>query len=92
MVRYIRQKATSKAYAIIVNGREESVGVRDTGVVSLTLESGLNMFEVTLKDGPYRMPVQKEYAINRWIDCSPDERHLTMEVGPVGEALIVARR
>ena len=89
-IRYVRQRAASKAYALIVNGREESVGIND-GVARLTLHSGLNLFEVTVKDAPYRLPVQKEYDINRWIDCGPDDSHLTMEIGAAGEALIVGR-
>jgi hypothetical protein len=90
-VRYVRQRATSKTYSLAVNGREESVGVTDSGIAQLTLRAGSNLFEVTVKDPPYRLPVQKGYAINRWMDCSPDERHLTIEIGSAGEALIVAK-
>lgn len=90
-VHYTRQRAASKAYGLIVNDREESAGIADTGVVQLTLRPGLTLFEVAVKDAPYRLPVQKTYAVNRFIDCSASERHLSLDIGGAGEALVVAR-
>jgi hypothetical protein len=90
-IQYTKQRSSSKAYELFVNGRDETTAVATDGVVSLTLKSGLNLFEVGVKDAPYRMPIQKGYAINQWLDCTPKERHLVLQIGPAGEALMVAQ-
>jgi len=90
-VRYTRQRSSSKSYTLFVNNRDESTTVSFEGFAALTLMPGLNMFEVTVKDPPYRLPLQKSYVMNRWMDCSAEERHLIMEIGGGGEALLVAR-
>jgi hypothetical protein len=90
-IRYTRQRSASKAYELYVNDRDESTGIKDDGTTAIALKPGLNLFYVIVKDPPYRLAVQKNYSINRWMDCSADERHLVMEIGGAGDALIVAR-
>ena len=90
-VQYTRQRSASKAYELYVNGHDETTGNTNDGATSLTLKPGLNLFEVAVKDAPYRLPIQKAYSINRWIDCKAEERHLVLQIGAAGEALIVTQ-
>jgi hypothetical protein len=90
-VRYTRQRSSSKAYTLVVNERDDSTSVNFDGVAALKLTPGLNIFEVTVKDPPYRLALQKRYVMNRWMDCSAQERHLVLEIGAGGEALLVAK-
>jgi hypothetical protein len=89
-VQYIQQRSSSKAFAVFVNDRDESTTVKD-GVASFTARAGLLFLEVSVSDPPFRLPIQRSYAINRWLDCSPSQRHLIMEIGGGGEALMVVR-
>ncbi|MFN7914655.1 MAG: hypothetical protein U0Q55_04900 [Vicinamibacterales bacterium] len=91
-VRYTAQRAASRVYSVIVNDREESAGVDDAGISRVTVPAGLSLFQVTVKDAPYRLPVQKEYNINRWISCAPSEHSLTLEIGSAGDGLLVEGR
>lgn len=88
-IRYARQKTNSKAYQLYVNDRDESASTDNNGVTPITMKSGLNVFYVTVRDTPYRMPAQKVYTINRWMECSPAERNVTLEIGGAGEALLL---
>jgi hypothetical protein len=90
-VRYTRQRSSSKGYSLFVNDRDESTSVNFDGAAALTLNPGLNVFEVAVKDPPYRLALQKRYVMNRWVECSTDERHLVLEIGSGGEALLVAK-
>ncbi|HJZ72690.1 MAG TPA: hypothetical protein VKE51_13185 [Vicinamibacterales bacterium] len=89
-VRYLQPRSTSRAYALVVNGREESEAVDREGVAHLIVNGGSNLFEVVVKDPPFKLPVQRGYAVNRWMACTADERSLSMEIGASGEALVVA--
>ena len=90
-VRYVRQRSSSKSYTLLVNDRDESTSVNFDGAAALKLTPGPNVFEVAVKDPPYRLALQKRYVINRWVDCSGQERHLVLEIGGGGEALLVAK-
>jgi hypothetical protein len=90
-VRYTRHRSSSKGYTLFVNDRDESTSVNFDGAAALTLIPGLNMFEVAVKDPPYRLALQKRYVMNRWVECSAQERHLVLEIGGGGEALLVAK-
>jgi hypothetical protein len=87
-VPYTSRKATSKLYSMIINGREESAGVVD-GVVPVTVRSGKVMVEVSVRDAPFRLPVQPVYVANTLNDCSSPARALALELGSAGEALLV---
>lgn len=89
-VRYTRQRAASKTYTVIVNGREESASIKD-GVLKLSAPSGPLVFEVTVKDPPFRLPVQAVYFANTTLDCGRQARQLTLEIGGAGEGLLVWR-
>lgn len=90
-VRYTRQRSSSKGYTLFVNDRDESTSVNFDGAAALKLIPGLNIFEVAVKDPPYRLALQKRYVMNRWVECSAQERHLVLEIGGGGEALLVAK-
>ena len=89
-VRYTRQRSSSKSYTLFVNNRDESTSVNFDGVAPLKMTPGLSTFEVAVKDPPYRLALQKRYVMNRWVECSAQERHLVLEIGGGGEALLVA--
>ena len=90
-VSYRRARSVSKAYALFVNGREESAAIDLDGVAHVTVRTGSNLFEVAVADAPYKLPVQRGYALNRWIACTTAERHLLVEIGADGEAAIALR-
>ena len=90
-MRYTRQRSSSKGYTLFVNDRDESTSVNFDGAAALRLTPGLNIFEVAVKDPPYRLALQKRYVMNRWVECSAQERHLVLEIGGGGEALLVAK-
>lgn len=90
-VSYRGARSVSKAYALFVNGREESAAIDRDGVAHVTVRTGSNLFEVAVADAPYKLPVQRDYALNRWIACTTIERHLSVEIGANGEALIAIR-
>jgi hypothetical protein len=43
---------------------------------------------VNVADAPYRLPVQKIYAENTFVDCDKKERSPALEIGPAGEAFL----
>jgi hypothetical protein len=86
-VRYMPKGASSKTYVLIVNGREESLGIVD-GVVNVKLSSGPVVLHASVRDAPYKLPVQDSYSANTYLDCGRPERTLALEIGPVGEALL----
>ncbi len=85
---YGNRKASSKAYSVTVNDREESLGVRD-GLVEFTEKSGPVQVRASLTDAPYKLPTQKVYTANTYLDCAQEERRLVLEIGPAGEAGLV---
>ena len=86
-VRYLKKNAASKVFTILLNDREESQGVHD-GVVSLNPPAGPLVLQVEVKDAPFKLPVQKVYQANTYLDCGQPERTLMMEIGGAGEALL----
>jgi hypothetical protein len=86
-VRYVEKGSASKNYVLIVNGREESLGTVD-GVARMRLPAGKVVTHVSVRDAPYRLPVQDSYSANTVLDCSRPERTLSLEIGPVGEAAL----
>ncbi len=86
-VRYTEKGSASKSYILILNGREESLGIID-GVVSTRLASGPVVAHVSVKDPPYKVPVQDSYSANTFLDCGRPERTLVLEIGPIGQAFL----
>jgi hypothetical protein len=87
-VAYVAKKATSRAYDIIVNGESQSLWTKD-GVTTLeNFKSGPVFLQLSVADPPYRMPVQELYQANTVLDCSKPERQLSLDIGPVGDALL----
>jgi hypothetical protein len=85
---YLAKKATSRAFDIIVNGENESLWTKD-GITKLeNLKSGPIFLQLSVADPPYRMPVQDLYQANTVLDCSRPERQLSLDIGPVGDALL----
>jgi hypothetical protein len=87
-VQYIVKKATSKAFDIIVNGESQSLWTKD-GVTTLeNAKAGPMFLQISVADPPYRMPVQDLYQANTILDCTRPERQLSLDIGPVGDALL----
>jgi hypothetical protein len=87
-VQYLAKKASSRAYDIIVNGESSSLWTKD-GVTTLeNFKSGPMFLQVSVADPPYRMPVQDLYQANTVLDCGKPERQLSLDLGPVGDALL----
>jgi len=84
---YRETKQVSKAYGLIVNGKEESLGMQD-GVTRLPAPAGTIVVRVQLSDAPYRVPAQRVYQANSTVDCAQPERTLMLEIGGGGEALL----
>jgi len=84
---YKANERSSKTYLLAVNGKEESLGIKD-GVVDLTEPSGPIQIHVTVKDPPYRQPVQGTYYANSVLGCSRAENTLAFEIGNSGEGVI----
>jgi hypothetical protein len=87
-VQYLAKKATSRAFDLIVNGENESLWTKD-GVSTLeNMKAGPIFLQISVADPPYRMPVQDLYQANTTLDCSRPERQLSVDIGPVGDALL----
>jgi hypothetical protein len=87
-VQYIAKKASSHAFDLIVNGENESLWTKD-GVSTLeNAKSGPLFLQVSVADPPYRMPVQDLYQANTVLDCGRPERQLSLDIGPVGDAVL----
>jgi hypothetical protein len=87
-VHYTAKKATSRAYDILVNGENQSLWTKD-GVTTLeNFKGGPVLLQISVADPPYRTPVQDLYQANTALDCSRPERQLSLDIGPVGDALL----
>ncbi len=87
-VQYTAKKAFSRAFDIIVNGESQSLWTKD-GVTTLeNTKSGPVFLQISVADPPYRTPVQDLYQANTVLDCSHPERQLSLDIGPVGDALL----
>lgn len=87
-VAYPKKGSISKSYGLIINGKEESLWLKE-GVATVTMTNGPALLHINLADAPYRLPVQRLYAANTFVDCSRSERSLALDVGPAGEAFLV---
>ncbi len=87
-VKYVSKKAVSKAYDIIVNGEDQSLLTKEGGTKIENFKSGPVFLQMSVADAPYRLPVQDLYQANTVLDCATPERTLTLEIGPVGDALL----
>ena len=87
-VHYTAKKAMSRAYDILVNGENQSLWTKD-GVTTLeNFKGGPVFLQISVADPPYRTPVQDLYQANTDLDCSRPERQLSLDIGPVGDALL----
>jgi len=87
-IQYLAKKATSRAYDIIVNGQNNSLWTKDGATTLENFKSGPMFLQVSVADPPYRMPVQDLYQANTMLDCAKPERQLSLDLGPVGDALL----
>src|SRR5947208_3029312 len=55
-VAYVDKKAISKSYGLILNGKEESLWLKE-GISTETVPSGQLMVVINVADAPYRLPV-----------------------------------
>ena len=87
-MQYTAKKAFSRAYDILVNGENQSLWTKD-GVTTLeNMKGGPAFLQIGVADPPYRTPVQDLYQANTVLDCSRPERQLSLDIGPVGDALL----
>ena len=84
---YKAKDRSSKMYLVAVNGKEESMGIKD-GLLELEVPSGPILLHVTVKDAPYRQPVQSTYYANSLVDCSRTDSTLAFEIGGSGEGVL----
>lgn len=86
-VLYKAKNKASKMYLVAVNGKEESLGVND-GRLQVQEPSGPILLHISVKDAPYRQPLQDEYYANSMLDCSRENNTLLFEIGSAGEGVI----
>lgn len=86
-VLYKAKNRSSKMYLAAVNGKEESFGI-DDGLLNLDLPSGPLLLHITVKDPPFRQPVQSSYYANSDLDCSRPQHTLAFEIGESGEGVV----
>lgn len=86
-VRYAEVSRSSKNYALVVNGLEESLGVAD-GVAHVVLPAGPTVLHVAVRDAPFRLPVQAVYSMNTDLCCPSAEQGLVLEIGALGDGLL----
>ena len=87
-VNYVSKKSVSKAYDIIVNGKNESLWTKEGGTTLENAKTGPIFVQLSVADAPYRLPVQDLYQANEVLDCAQPERSLTLDIGAVGDALL----
>jgi hypothetical protein len=78
-------KKISTAYDFVVNGLNESLGMVD-GLAKFSAPSGPVIVKVVVHDPPYRLPIQRLYQANTYLDCGFPNPSLRLEIGPTGEA------
>jgi len=86
-VGYITKHASSKSYDLIVNGKDETLDVKD-GEVPLSAPSGPLLILLAVHDAPYKVPKQDLYQLNAQLDCSQKPQELKYEIGQVGEGFV----
>ena len=83
---YASRHAASKSYSMVVDGKDESLNVKD-GDLLLHGKSGMLLLQWVMNDAPYKLPTQEFYQSNSDVDCS--KRQLSINIGAAGEALLV---
>jgi hypothetical protein len=83
---YASRHAASKSYSIFVDGRDESLNVKD-GDLLLHGKSGTLLLQWVMNDAPYKLPTQEFYQSNLDVDCAKPQ--LSINIGAAGEALLV---
>jgi len=86
-VGYVTKHASSKSYDLIVNGKDETLDIKD-GEIPLTVPSGLLVIQLAVHDSPYKVPKQDLYQLNAQLDCSQNHHDLRYEIGQVGEGFV----
>lgn len=86
-IKYSSKHAASHAYTAVINGKDESLGIKD-GVLPLTLNSGPLLIQAIVQDAPYKLPKQPIYQANTYVSCSAPQRNLVLDIGAAGEALL----
>ena len=86
-VGYVTKHASSKSYDLIVNGKDETLDVKD-GEVPLSLASGPILIQLAVHDAPYKVTKQDLYQLNTQLDCSQKPQELKYEIGQVGEGFV----
>jgi len=79
---------TSRTYDLVLDRKFESV-MTGNGRLQFDLVSGPHLLLLHLNDTPYKVPAQKQYAIDFDFDC--DHPSLAVEIGPGGEAILKAQ-
>ncbi|MGI9101651.1 MAG: hypothetical protein ACR2IF_04315 [Terriglobales bacterium] len=85
---YTSAKAYSKSYGVSINGKEESLGMKEGVIPQIHVTNGPLVVHVTVNDAPYKLPVQRLYQANDVVNCGNDSRALALEIGPAGEGLL----
>jgi hypothetical protein len=78
----------SKTYDLVLDQSFESV-MTGEGRLQFDLFNGPHLLLLHLNDVPYKVPAQKQYAIDFDFDCASPS--LTVEIGPGGEAILKAQ-
>ncbi len=86
-VGYVTKHASSKSYDLIVNGKDETLDIKD-GEVPLSVPSGTLLIQLAVHDSPYKVPKQALYQLNAQLDCSQNHHDLRYEIGQVGEGFV----
>jgi hypothetical protein len=85
-VLYVSKHTASKSYTIFVDGKEESLNLKD-GELLLHDKTGTLLLQFVVNDAPYKLPRQEFYQASTDVDCAKGE--LSVHIGPAGEALLV---
>jgi len=86
-VGYVTKHASSKSYDLIVNGKDETLDIKD-GEVPMSVPSGPLLIQLAVHDAPYKVPKQDLYQLNAQLDCSQNHHDLRYEIGQVGEGFV----
>jgi hypothetical protein len=86
-VGYVTKHASSKSYDLIVNGKNETLDIKD-GEVPLSVPSGPLLIQLAVHDAPYKVPKQDLYQLSAQLDCSQNHHDLRYEIGQVGEGFV----
>lgn len=86
-IKYSSKNAASHAYSVIVNGKDDSLDIKDEGL-PLNLKSGPLLIQAAVQDAPYKLPKQPIYQANTYLNCSEAHHDLLLDIGAAGEGLL----